>query len=337
LINPKTISAIPTTIITGFLGVGKSSAILHLLNNKPPSERWAVLVNEFGEIGIDGSLFQGQYAQEKGVFIREVPGGCMCCTAGLPMQVALNQLLKSARPDRLLIEPTGLGHPKEVLQVLTAEAYRSVIQLQQIVTLVDARKLSDSRYTNHDTFNEQIAIADIVVGNKQDLYINDEKYQLDAYVKQHAQAHAKVLFTQEGNITAIDLSKRTTATAKKSHHHPPEDKPLLSTMAIPTCGYIKAVNKGEGFYSIGWRFLPNRLFHYEKLLAFLNRINAERMKATFITNQGLFSYNLTSDSLTEQILNHCSESRIEIIDTQINEQWEKQLMGCIISGIEKAR
>ena len=93
---------IPTNIITGFLGVGKTSAILNLMKNKPVNERWAVLVNEFGEIGVDGSLIQGNQTTQQ-VFIREVPGGCMCCAAGLPMQIALNQLLTEAKPDRLLI------------------------------------------------------------------------------------------------------------------------------------------------------------------------------------------------------------------------------------------
>lgn len=91
------LKAIPTNVITGFLGVGKSTAILNLLKQKPDNERWAVLVNEFGEVGIDGSLFTGQKTEEAGIFIREVPGGCMCCAAGLPMQIALNMLLKT--PD----------------------------------------------------------------------------------------------------------------------------------------------------------------------------------------------------------------------------------------------
>ena len=164
------IKAIPTNIITGFLGVGKTTAILNLLKNKPKNERWAVLVNEFGEIGVDGSLFQGQHSTEQGVFISEVPGGCMCCAAGLPMQIALNQLLSESKPDRLLIEPTGLGHPKEVLEILSAEYYQDVLCLHKTVTLVDARNLKDSRYTEHKTFNQQIAIADIVIGNKLDLY-----------------------------------------------------------------------------------------------------------------------------------------------------------------------
>ena len=87
------LQAVPTNVITGFLGVGKTTAILNLLKNKPDNERWAVLVNEFGEIGVDGSLFEGQHSQQQGVFIREVPGGCMCCASGLPMQIALNQLI----------------------------------------------------------------------------------------------------------------------------------------------------------------------------------------------------------------------------------------------------
>lgn len=80
------ISGVPTNIITGFLGVGKTSAILNLMKHKPEGEKWAVLVNEFGEIGVDGSLIQGQKSDAQSVFIREVPGGCMCCAAGLPMQ-----------------------------------------------------------------------------------------------------------------------------------------------------------------------------------------------------------------------------------------------------------
>ncbi|MGH1438720.1 MAG: CobW family GTP-binding protein [Cellvibrionaceae bacterium] len=331
--NTKMLSTIPTTIITGFLGAGKSTAILHLLNNKPNHERWAVLVNEFGEIGVDGSVFEGQHAQEQGVFIREVPGGCMCCAAGLPMQVALNQLLKMAKPERLLIEPTGLGHPKEVLQTLTTGSYRQVISLQKIVTLVDARKLSDSRYTEHHTFNEQIAIADIVVGNKQDLYQGDEEDNLKAYIKQYGSSDTQVVLTENGDMTNIDLFGYTTTTVEKQHdhQHSAEVRPLLSDIAIPKCGYIKALNEGEGFRSIGWRFSSERLFSYEKLFSFLKSVNAERMKAVFITDKGTFSYNLTSDALKESVVSYYTESRIEIINVNIDTQWEEKLMACIIS------
>ncbi|EGG95082.1 Putative GTPase (G3E family) [gamma proteobacterium IMCC1989] len=359
------LSAIPTHIITGFLGVGKTSAILHLLSNKPNNERWAILVNEFGEVGVDGSIFEGQQTQENTVFIKEVPGGCMCCTAGLPMQVALNQLLKKAKPDRLFIEPTGLGHPKEVLESLTSDAYRDVIALQKVLTLVDARKLSDTRYTEHATFNQQIAIADIVVGNKQDLYQDGDKNALIAYAGQHGIPEAQVFFTQQGDITTIDLMGSTSTITSKSHHnhdhdhdqshshshshshkhnhnhnqnhnhshkdnHVDKTAPSFSDEIIPECGYIKAVNKGEGFYSIGWRFSPSKPFNHQKIMAFLKGINAERMKAVLITEKGAFTYNLTSDALVEHALNDCNESRIEIITTDINENWEAQIMACLI-------
>ena len=107
-----------TNLITGFLGSGKTTSILHLLANKDPAEKWAVLVNEFGEVGIDGALLA-----DSGAMVKEIPGGCMCCVNGLPMQVGLNTLLRQGKPDRLLIEPTGLGHPKQILDLLTAPVY----------------------------------------------------------------------------------------------------------------------------------------------------------------------------------------------------------------------
>ena len=74
------ILAVPTNIITGFLGSGKTSTILSLLKSKPSCERWAILVNEFGQIGIDGSLLNSYDSKDKSIFVREIPGGCMCCT-----------------------------------------------------------------------------------------------------------------------------------------------------------------------------------------------------------------------------------------------------------------
>jgi G3E family GTPase len=76
-----------TNLITGFLGSGKTTSILHLLAHKPADEKWAVLVNEFGEVGIDGALLA-----DSGALLKEIPGGC--CVNGLPMQVGLNTLLR---------------------------------------------------------------------------------------------------------------------------------------------------------------------------------------------------------------------------------------------------
>ena len=321
---------IPTNIITGFLGVGKTSSILHLLKNKPKSERWAVLVNEFGEIGIDGSLYSGQHSEEHGVFIREVAGGCMCCASGLPMQMTLNILIARAKPDRLLIEPTGLGHPKEVLQTLSDASYRKLLSLQKTLTLVDARKLNDSRYTQHETFNQQIAVADCVIGNKLDLYHSDDKEHLIRYVEQNGQPHTDVVFSQYGHIDISLLQGLTqTITPRSAHHHSTPSKRLISDIPMPSSGVLKAENEGEGFRSIGWRFSPDKVFNRSKLFSLLSGLQLERMKAVFITQQGVFGYNLTEDALTEIELDDCMESRIEIISDTLCDDIESQLTACL--------
>ncbi len=326
------IMAVPTNIITGFLGVGKTSAILQLLKTKPVSERWAVLVNEFGEIGVDGSLFAGQHTEEQRVYIKEVPGGCMCCAAGLPMQIALNQLLARSKPNRLLIEPTGLGHPFEVLEVLTSDVYKQILDLQKTITLVDARKLSDERYTQHQTFNQQIAMADVVVGNKQDLYQGVEKSILLEYVKQHSRPDVRVEFTEYGRLDNELLVGKGTFELKMTHHHHhiKDPKPLLFEQPIPEGGYLKATNQGEGYQSVGWRFGPENTFDRKKLFVFFSGLIVERMKAVFITSEGIFGYNLTDDALTEMVLDDCFESRIEVIYHEGNENLESDLMYCIV-------
>src|SRR5690606_1562237 len=91
---------IPTHLIGGPLGAGKTSLIRHLLAGKPAAERWAVLINEFGQIGLDQALLTA--AASDGVSLSEIPGGCLCCVGGAPLRVDLTRLLRQARPDRLL-------------------------------------------------------------------------------------------------------------------------------------------------------------------------------------------------------------------------------------------
>jgi len=308
LTNSVPTSRVPTNIITGFLGAGKTSTILHLLKSKPSHERWAVLVNEFGEIGIDGALFEGQYSEQQGVYIREVPGGCMCCTAGLPMRVALAQLLRKAKPD--------------------------VLAIQNIVTLVDARHLSDSRYAKHETFQQQIAIADIVVGNKQDLYSEEDKAALVAYLGEYSLGDIKLIFTEQGVIEPplLDGPKIMASENSIDVLMPISEDDHDFITPIPESGFIKALNHGEGFVSAGWRFSQRFEFDQNNVFAFLSGITAERLKATFITNNGCFAYNLTRDTLTEIPFDQLDESRIEIIAREQNQDWETELFNCVNSA-----
>jgi len=328
-----TITAVPTNIITGFLGVGKTTAILHLLKGKPADQRWAVLVNEFGEIGVDGSLMGGQQGSEQQVFIQEVPGGCMCCAAGLPMQVALNQLLAASHPDRVLIEPTGLGHPKEVLQVLTGGPYRKALNVQRTVTLVDARQFNDQRYTESLIFNQQIEVADVVVANKADLYQPEDKDRLHAFIQEKELAVTEVVFTSYGEIDDSLLTGGTeypdqSASAHSSHDHHHHSVPSGSN-TLPDCGYLKKLNQGDGYQSVGWRFREDMVFDRQKLFSLLSGISAERVKGVMNTEDGPWGYNFAAGSLTQIQLFSRGQSCIEIICDVVDENWESQLLQCL--------
>jgi G3E family GTPase len=321
---------VPPNIVTGFLGVGKTTAILKLLEQKPDHERWAVLVNEFGEIGVDGSLVEGQSKSDTGLYVKEVPGGCMCCTAGLPMQVALNRLLQTSRPQRLLIEPTGLGHPTEVMQSLAAEHYREVLSLQKVLTLVDARNLSDQRYTSHPTFRQQLEIADVIVANKADLYSRQDRKVLDAFVQQHCGTSVEIQITEHGRIDLHALEGPPANSFQPREPHAGHADPTRAAdLPFPDSGVVSAVNSGGGFASMGWRFSPTKVFNHRRLIAFLTGLQVERMKAVFITELGVFGYNLTRDALTEVEIDECTESRIEIVAEPIDEVWEPSLKACL--------
>ena len=251
----------PVNVITGFLGVGKTSSILNLLQQKPADEEWAILVNEFGEIGVDQGLIKGQITPRNDVMVFEVPGGCMCCTAGLPMQMALNMLLARSKPDRLIIEPTGLGHPTEVMTAISTEHYEDVLDIRATLTLVDARKIKDERYAKHATFNEQLEIADVVVASKSDLYDTQDLDNLQRYLQRQTWFNDReIRAVSEGQISLDWLESR--ALSWKVRGSP--SQPTISEFsepkpdALPPEGYIRLSNSGEGFFSHGW-ILSRRL------------------------------------------------------------------------------
>ncbi|MEM7467358.1 MAG: GTP-binding protein [Pseudomonadota bacterium] len=320
---------IQTNLVTGFLGAGKTTAILHLLAQKTQGERVAVLVNEFGKIGIDGSIFSGLRTSDDGVSIAEVPGGCMCCATGPLTQVALNKLIRHTNPQRLIIEPSGLGHPLEVLHLLTTASYQQVLSLNKTMTLVDARNLSDSRYTEHPTFQQQVAIADIVLGNKEDLYQRGDKELLLEYVRRWGQPGATVYFAQQGAVPTERLAGATNFSANGSMMIDDNDTfAEQQESAIPACGWLSDVNSGEGFESSGWRFAPDWIFSRKKVIDFLRGLKADRAKAVFITDEGIFAYNRSGGALKELELHDCLESRIEIISAKRGEHWHNELFAC---------
>ena len=336
--DKNSITQVPTNIITGFLGVGKTTVIQKLLYQKPPEERWAILVNEFGEVGIDSNLFSIAEGQKSGVTISQVPGGCMCCTNGLPMQMALNLLLKESKPHRLLIEPTGLGHPKEVLAILSGEYYREVLNLQATLSLVDARKINDAKYTSNETFNQQIEIAEVVIANKADLYQSNEFSLLVEYVDTKFGLDDKQTYqVQHG---AVELEWLARAASEKNQNAYRHAAPINNSSALPPTldtpreGFVSADNAGEGFFSRGWIFNPGWQFDPLKLLSLFQGTDVERLKGVFITSEGFIGFNKVDNVVTQLRFNFMPDSRVEVISRrqEILEGLEKSLLDCRISS-----
>lgn len=326
---------IPTNIITGFLGVGKTTAIEHLLRNKPTHEKWAVLVNEFGEVGVDASLVAGKHGEEQGVYLKEVPGGCMCCASGLPMQIALNMLLQTAKPDRLLIEPTGLGHPKEVLSVLGGQYYSEVLRLQATITLLDARKLADPRVAENPTFQQQLEIADVLVANKADLYQPHDSERLKVFYGQEDHLQSVPLQVVEHGQLQLAWLRQASRWQPTEQEPPAEQKAFVATSfapALPECGYLRIDNHAQGFASSGWLFSADFVFDDQALYALLLGVEAIRLKAVFITDSGVIGYNKVDDVLSRVQLDDALDSRIELIgdDLQFAEGIEDALLACAL-------
>jgi len=297
-------------IITGFLGSGKTTSILNLLKEKQDAAPWAVLVNEFGEIGIDGAILQAS-----GVAIKEVPGGCICCVAGLPMQVALNQLIRTVRPSRILIEPTGLAHLSQLVATLTGGHFADVLDVRATIALLDARKLTDARYTSHEIFNDQLDHADIIIANKAELYNDDDRARVKAWLQAQQLPKLQFAFANEGHFDLrwLDLPASVSAHAHHHHHHA-ADKPLLPVQLAEGERYLWRENNAADGWSCGWLFAPTLTFSFDRLFALLSGVAAERMKAVMICDRGVFVFNAEGGVLRVQELGEVFDSRIEFIN-----------------------
>jgi G3E family GTPase len=150
-------------LISGFLGSGKTTLIQRLLAAQPASERLALLVNEFGSLGVDGRLLSGFPSE-----VMELSGGCICCSLRADFQTALDAILKKFGPDRILVEASGVAAAGDIARVLDEPGWPDRLVLGSMTTLVDPRVFK-RREVFGDFFLDQIQSADLVIVNKLDL------------------------------------------------------------------------------------------------------------------------------------------------------------------------
>lgn len=304
-----------TNLITGFLGSGKTTSILHLLAHKDPNEKWAVLVNEFGEVGIDGALLA-----DSGALLKEIPGGCMCCVNGLPMQVGLNTLLRQGKPDRLLIEPTGLGHPKQILDLLTAPVYEPWIDLRATLCILDPRLLLDEKSASNENFRDQLAAADIIVANKSDRTTPESEQALQRWWQQNG-GDRQLIHSEHGKVDGhlLDLPRRNLAElpASAAHSHQHVVKKGLTALSLPEHQrWRRSLNSGQGYQACGWIFDADTVFDTIGILEWARLAPVERVKGVLRIPEGLVRINRQGDDLHIETQNVAPpDSRIELISS----------------------
>jgi G3E family GTPase len=327
----NTYNNIPTNIISGFLGAGKTTAIQYLLKQKPEAEVWAVIVNEFGQIGVDGALLKND-----SVAIKEIPGGCLCCVGSQALSVGLNKIIRSVSPQRILIEPTGLGHPAKLIASLRGEFYHSVLDLKASINLIDARHLSDDRYLNNETFVDQSNLADILVASKLDTYTEVDKNTFYDYVTAFKPEKLKVAMVEQGRLQLEWLDypqlENTVAEYPQTHsHHIAENTTDVSVRNSQN--WLMVESYANHFYSTGWKINNDIVFNQEKIMGFIKSLfkdyKIERLKGVMHTDSGWVSINFTEHEKHIQSVSGNSYSILEMIS-------ENEIKSTLFNSLLKA-
>ncbi|WP_411565956.1 CobW family GTP-binding protein [Pseudomonas orientalis] len=297
---------IPTHVIAGPLGAGKTSLIKHLLSQRPANERWAVLINEFGQIGLDAALLT---QDDDGIALGEVAGGCLCCVNGAPFQVGLGRLLRRAKPDRLFIEPSGLGHPAQLLKQLSQAPWQDVLAVQPCVLVLDAQALAAGKPLP-PAQQEALASAGLLVLNK------DEA--LDAVQRQAIEQRlpgSALYWTRQAQLPIEQLpGVRAQAGGAVDNFAVPNG--LVHMQAVwsdPTLPICLSQAQEEG-WSIGWRWHPSQQFDLVRLNQWLTSLAWRRAKLVIHNRDAWVSANAVDNSpLAWQPSEWRRDSRIELI------------------------
>jgi G3E family GTPase len=303
---------IPTHVIAGPLGAGKTSLIKHLLTQRPVGERWAVLINEFGQIGLDAALLT---QDADGIALGEVAGGCLCCVNGAPFQIGLGRLLRKAKPDRLFIEPSGLGHPARLFEQLNEAPWVGVLSVQPCVLVLDAQSLAAGKplpAAQQETLNS----AGLLVLNKAEGLDMDDRQRIAAQLPPRP-----LYWTQQALLPLNELpGVQARAVAGMDNFIVPKglaQMPAIWTNpSLPIC----LSQEQEGGWSIGWRWHPSQTFDVALIVQWLESLCWRRAKLVIHSADGWVSANALDNSELEWKPSEWrQDSRIELIFSQPQE------------------
>ena len=238
---------IPATVVTGFLGAGKTTLIRNMLANAN-GKRIALIINEFGDLGVDGDILKGcgdETCTEDDIM--ELSNGCICCTVAEDFIPTLEKLLdRDQKPDHIVIETSGLALPQPLVRAFNWPEISTRVTVDGVVTVVDGRAVQDGQFAHniaavdaqrkldenldHETplselFEDQVTCADMIVVNKSDLLSAEEATQLTTRLKDESRDGVQVVKASMG-VLPVDVllgqgvgAEADMAARHESHHH----------------------------------------------------------------------------------------------------------------------
>lgn len=281
-------ATVPVHLIAGYLGAGKTTSLTRLLAARPAGERVAVIVNDFGDAGIDARVI----ASDGSVRIAEIQGGCVCCTAPHEFTKALGLLLDEVRPERVFVETTGLARPADLVDTLRRGPHRDRVRVGPVIVIVDPARL---RRRPEPLLREQIEAADVLVANRCDLASDADLEHFDALALTLWPPPVRVLRTTYGVLPddVLDVAAREEAI---DHDH---DHDHAST---------------DGFVARSWRWDEVALFSASKLRSALRRLIAvERVKGLFRTDEGVLLLEIAGGQVHERLAARRVASAVDVI------------------------
>ncbi|KAF2389217.1 CobW family GTP-binding protein [Pseudomonas frederiksbergensis] len=317
---------IPTHVIAGPLGAGKTSLIKHLLAQRPAHERWAVLINEFGQIGLDAALLT---QDADGIALGEVAGGCLCCVNGAPFQIGLGRLLRKARPDRLFIEPSGLGHPAQLLRQLSEAPWLGVLAVQPCVLVLDAQAIAAGKPLPAAQ-QEALSSAGLLLLNKSEDLDDGDRQRIKALLPMRLlywTQQAVMPLSELPGLEARGVAGVDNLVVPKGVAQMPA---IWTDPAFPIC----LSQEQEGGWSIGWRWHPSQTFDTALVTLWLESLAWRRAKLVIHSGEGWVSANAVDNSaLNWQPSEWRQDSRIELIfsEPQDVDALQRGLADCRLS------
>ncbi|MBV1867987.1 MAG: cobalamin biosynthesis protein CobW [Marinosulfonomonas sp.] len=242
---------IPATIVTGFLGSGKTTLIRHMLTHAN-GKRIALIINEFGDLGVDGEILKGcgdETCTEDDIM--ELSNGCICCTVADDFIPTMEKLLaRDVKPDHIVIETSGLALPQPLVRAFNWPEISTQVTVDGVVTVVDGKAVTEGRFAHnvaavdaqrqldenldHETplselFEDQIACADMIVVNKTDLLEGAQAESLVAQLGRESRDSVQVIKTSMGALPVDVLlgqgigAENDLSSRHEVHHHHHED------------------------------------------------------------------------------------------------------------------